>query len=286
MKDQTTFFKTKKMKRTGLFVLAGLLTLSVASCKKAKENRDTTTSKDLAIAEGGYGDMRTVADHVSDGGTLESFYGNPTVTVSPAWPDTTFPKTITVDFGTGCTDITGKTRKGILTTVITGWFRTPGTVVTTTPTDYSVNDYAIDGIRTVTNDGYNADGNLEYTVTITSGQITYPGGEVMTWESTRVREWLEGESTSYLTSGYSGVTDDVWSITGTASGVNSKGRNFTANITSPLIVRADCRWITQGSFEINPEGLDTRAIDYGEGTCDGDAVVSIGEKTYNITIPY
>lgn len=273
------------MKRITTLIITGAVALTFASCKK-NENNDTTTSKDLAIAEGGYGDMRSVADHVADGGTLESFYGDPTVTVSPAWPDTTFPKTIVVDFGTGCTDITGKTRKGVLTTEITGWFRTPGTTVTTTPTGYSVNDYQIAGVRTVTNDGYNTNGNLEYTVQITGGTLTYPGGEEMTWESTRVREWLEGESTSYITDGHAGVTDDVWSITGTASGVNSKGRAFTANITSPIIARADCRWITQGAFVISPDGLDDRGIDYGDGTCDGDVVVSIGDKTYDITIPY
>ena len=34
------------------------------------------------------------------GSDYKDIYGSPTVTVTPAWPDTTFPKDIEIDFGT------------------------------------------------------------------------------------------------------------------------------------------------------------------------------------------
>ena len=64
--------------------------------------------------------------------------------------------------------------------------------------------------------------------------------------------------------------------------MNRLGRNFDITITSPLIVALDCKWVKQGTFELVPEDLDTRTVDYGTGTCDNDATVTIGSRTYNV----
>ncbi|MBL4703050.1 MAG: hypothetical protein JKY54_00915 [Flavobacteriales bacterium] len=275
-------------------LIYGILTLvfivSLGSCKQRKLNRDTTTAIDVSMIEGGFNDIQKVAEDVmkeenlegkSNGG-FRDIYGTPTVTVTPAWPDTTFPKLITVDFGSGTTDWLGRERKGIITINASGMYKDSLAEFTITPSAYYIDDYRVDGEKIITNNGRNAAGNINFTIEINDGQITTPDGDIATWESLRNREWIAGESTNWITDGLSGIMDDEYSITGTADGINRLGRAFAANITSPLIVELDCKWITRGTFTLVPEDLDTRTIDYGAGTCDNDATVNISGRTYNV----
>ena len=257
------------------------LSLLITSCGK---DWDTSSAKDMSMAESQFDDMKKVVEDFSEESVPDSQYGSPGVTVTPAWSDPSYPKTIVIDFGTGSSGWFGKTRKGIITFVLTGPYRTAGTVITTTPTDYYVNDYKVEGQKSVTNNGANAAGNTTFTVEITNGKVTSPSGEVVTWESTRTREWISGENTSFMSDGFSGLTDDVYSITGTASGVNHKGNSFSAEITSPLIFDTGCRWIKQGTISLTPQGKDARILDYGNGNCDSKASVSFRNRTFNINL--
>ena len=78
-------------------------------------------------------------------------------------------------------------------------------------------------------------------------------------------------------------SDDVYSITGSASGKSAKGNNFSATITSALIVKLTCKNIVKGTFDFDPgTGKPVRTVDYGDGTCDDVATVTIGSKTYTV----
>lgn len=283
------------MKSTGRFFYAAFLLLLIVtlfvSCKKAKENRSTTTSSDNSIVENAFDDVfktvnETAEDEGSSKGTKVYSFGNcATVTVTPDWPDTTFPKSVVVDFGTiNCTGTDGRTRRGKIEYTISDRYRNPGSVITVNPVDFFVNDYKVEGQKSITNNGRNQSNNLSYTINVTGGKVTTPEQEVIIWESTRTREWIEGESTTYVTDGIDGIFDDVYSITGNASGTNREGRSFTVTVTEALIVKLSCRWITEGKLEIVPDGLDTRTIDYGDGNCDNEATVTIRNKTYNFTL--
>ena len=104
------------------------------------------------------------------------------------------------------------------------------------------------------------------------GSVTTPEGQIITRTSTREREWVEGLETPLY------FWDDVFSITGTASGVNSKGVAYTAEITSPLIKARNCRWIQEGVLSIVTDA-NTEVIDYGEGICDNVAMATVnGEE--------
>jgi len=282
------------MKKIILIVLPLLIATSFLffnSCGKAKLNRTTTTSADNSLAENAFNDVYKVVNETAEDedGSKEtnaySFGNCATVTVDPAWPDSTFPKTITVDFGTvNCMGTDGKQRRGSIKYTISDRYRNEGCIMTVTPNNYYVNEYKVEGSKKVTNNGRNNDDNLSYTIEVTDGQVTTPEGEIITWESTRTREWIEGEETTIWTSGLAGITDDVYSITGSASGVNRDGRNFTVTIIEPLIVKIDCRWVTKGILEIAPEDIKVRTVDYGDGNCDNEATVEIGNKTYNIVL--
>ena len=70
-------------------------------------------------------------------------------------------------------------------------------------------------MKTVTNNGENAEGNVNYDVSVVDGTVTDPEGMSATWNSERNREWIEGEATTYLAEGLAGILDDTYSLTGT-----------------------------------------------------------------------
>lgn len=270
-----------------------------SSCKKSKLDKATTTSIDNSYAESAFNDVYKVVDETAsdeDGNKSTNYYtfGNcATVNVNPAWPDSTFPKTITIDFGTtNCLGTDGNNRRGKIIYTISGRYRTLNTHIDVSLENYYLNDYKVEGTKSIINNGKNSDGHTNYTISILNGKITTPDNKIITWESTRNREWFSGEETTFMTPdtvnggllGINGLTDDVYHITGSASGVNSEGRSYTLTITSYLQVQFGCRWIQKGTIEIQPDELSKRTINYGNGDCDNNATVTINNKTYDILL--
>ena len=272
------------MRVLSILLLASLLAFST-SCRKRRDNRSTTTSQDHAAAEAGFNDIYKITESAikdndleKSGSAFASIYGNcATITVNPPLPDTTFPKTITIDFGsTNCQDTYGVNRRGVISAVITGKYRSTGTMISVTTQDYYVNDNKIEGTKTITNLGQNSSGNTEFSVEIANAQITYPDGDITTYQSSRVREWVIGEATD----GLLGIFDDEYDITGTASGVDRTGRAYDMTITSPLRSAILCKWIKQGTVEIQPEDLLLRTVDFGNGDCDAMVTVEVNGNVY------
>lgn len=282
MKTNTIFFS--------LIVLLAVV-FSMSSCRKAAI---FDSSDDNAIAESNANDVMKVVESGAKESEMEGsnkvpifslIYGScATITVSPALPDSSFPKTMVIDFGTsGCVGDDGRTRKGKITVVMTDFYRKAGAEFSIVTDNYSVNDYKVDLSKTIKNEGYNSDNHLYYSIHA-DATVTTPDNETITWTSDRTRTWIEGESTSFATNGIAGVLDDVYLVNGTASGVNREGRAYTAKTTKDLRIELSCQWIVEGIIEITPDQMDTAIIDFGSGTCDDEASVTIGKKTKNITL--
>lgn len=78
--------------------------------------------------------------------------------------------------------------------------------------------------------------------------------------------------------------DDVLTVvSGNASGKNREGRNFSVTINN-LTKPANCKYITKGTVQISPSGISTRTIDYGDGTCDDKANITVNGNTFQITL--
>jgi hypothetical protein len=204
------------------------------------------------------------------------------IVVSPALPDSSFPKTITIDFGThNCTDIYGITRRGKLIVNCSGRYRDAGTVISISTDEYHVNNYKIEGDKTITNEGFNNNNNTYFTSNIIDGVINYPNGDLATFESNRIMEWVIGESSD----GILGILDDEYDITGTSTGTNRNGRKYNATITSPLRLSILCNWVKQGTLELQPENLYSRIVDFGDGSCNSEIMVDINDNIYTIDSP-
>jgi len=280
---------TKRLSRFGIAMC--LVAVCLSSCKKDKQetDSDTTSAQDQALASGVENDMTSIADEAGRNHTVTSFKTEETTAILSACATLSFdtlnasnPDTITVNFGnSNCLCNDGRYRRGQLLISYTGKYKDSLTVITVTPQNYFVNDNQIAGTKTITNQGHNAQGHLVYNISTAITITKANGGGTITWQCTRQREWTAGESTLTL-------NDDMYSITGSASGTTSGGLGFTSIITSPLIrnMAIGCRAnFTAGVIDHTPSGKYTRTINYGNGACDNIATVTINGNTFTITLP-
>lgn len=252
--------------------------------KETQEN--TTTSEDYSLADNLFEGVGDVADQAEknnedylEGGKVGSYLGA-CVTISFDTVITSSTNKITIDFGTdGCTGRDNRVRKGKVFVDYDGRYRDSGTVITTTFEDYFVDDHQILGERVVINQGTNSDGNKHFDINIDGSIVKPNNGGTIIYKSNRTRTWVEGESTilNWL--------DDVYEITGTAEGTNSAGLDFTAEITSPFVVKLSCPWVVEGVFELSPDGLNVRTFDFGDGTCDAKANLTVGNFSIDLIMP-
>jgi len=252
-----------------------------SSCDRQADDKDTTIASDNALAEQLFSDVKNIADQASDGQltTFIPYYGETILSgcATITLDNTSSPKTITVDFGSSnclCND--NRTRKGKILISFTGLYRDSGTVITITFDNYFVNDNQILGTKTITNKGKNANGNLNYDLVI-DGKIKKAGGDSIIWISNRNNEWIEGSSTPSW-------WDDVYLITGDASGVSAAGISFDLDITKALRKEIGYKHLVSGTIELQPQGKVKRMIDYGDGTRDNKATVTINGKSFDIIL--
>jgi hypothetical protein len=180
--------------------------------------------------------------------------------------------TMTIDFGTGCIQ-NGVTRKGKIIISKNGKFNATGTVTTVTLENYEVNGYKVEGTLTRTVKGFTGtwlSGTWEYEVEVEDGKVTGPNNTYFTWESER-------------TVTVSLPSFEV-STTGEAEGVDLFGKAYTVTITTPLVIKRDCEHIVSGVLEVSPTGVEKRVINYGNGTCDKNVTITVGDKVYDVTL--
>ena len=257
-------------------------TLMSIACRKKTVDKDTQAAEDNEESEMICNDASNMSDAAALGVTSFRTHGvdgilSGCATVTRDTVST--PRVLTINFGTSnCVCQDGRSRRGIISIAYTGGYFQTGTTRTITFTDYYVNDKHVEGTHTVTNNGLNSAGNYTWTVQAVDMRITRPTGEYHTWNSTRTREMIAGASTPILRN------DDIYLITGTASGVNVNGVSYTANILQPLRRAVSCQWMESGKIEITPANLATRTLDFGNTGCDNQATVTVNSNTYSITL--
>lgn len=273
--------KTQSFKLV-LACTAIFMALNFAACRKIKNEKDTDTSisQDNALGEFMYADASNIADDASEVNSGDNLGNYKTASNCATVTKDTFsnPKTITIDFGsTNCLCADGRNRRGKILISYTGKYRDVGSVRTITFDNYHVNDNKIMGSKAIQNMGLNASNQSYFNISVNGLIIKANTGDSVSWNSTRVRTWLQGESTQIW-------ADDVYQITGTGNGQRANGAQYTMSIINPIIKANACNWIQQGKIELQPIGGNLRTIDYGNGNCDDQATVTINGITLNITL--
>ena len=258
-------------KITGILLLVSILAFG---CRKNKEKEESAEiAQQNAIAESSGNEIQNIAEEAAKGSNSFSTYNAACVTLS--YDTTGNERVITIDFGTkNCLCEDGKNRRGKLKVSFAGSYYDANNVITTKTEDYYVNDNQVEGTRVATNKD-----NSTFTI-VADATITFSDGSgSLTWESTRTRVQTEGQSTPF------NLLDNVYEISGTASGTTAQGKDYEIEITKNLVFQLGCRYIQSGVLTINSSHLKSEAsIDYGTGECDNIAVLSYENKTKQITL--
>ncbi|NND63070.1 MAG: hypothetical protein HKN48_07720 [Flavobacteriaceae bacterium] len=202
------------------------------------------------------------AEQEEDAGRNASLFSDcVTITISSE-NGTTF---VSLDFGFGCELNNGAIVSGIVNLTygpIVAGTRT----ITYTFDNFTYNDKGVAGGGSIYRQRNNANGNPQSTVNKTV-QITFTNGVVAEVVGTRVAEWIEGVGSGTW-------MDNVVLVTGDRDIDFSSGFSHYAIVTEALRREATCAYFVSGTIEItrnNGEGT----LDFGDGTCDNQAVLTV-----------
>jgi hypothetical protein len=188
-----------------------------------------------------------------------------TITVVPN--DSTYPKTVTIDFGDSCLGRDGKVRSGKLVLHFTGPIRRPGSVVTLTFVRYHVNRAHIEGTKIFRN--LSEPPVHKWSIEVLDGKVTFPNGRGYSYEGIKTVTQIAGMLTAI-------VRDDVYKITGRSKTTFNNGTTVNLNTETPLIKKVNCPWINEGTVKIK---INDRVLmlDFGfpnNGDCDNKALLT------------
>lgn len=291
--------KVNSLKLAVSVLMFAVMAIVVSSCKSNEDTfsaEDVATSSNEATAESQTSETDDIASGVLNSndavtGRVEAGVDDIRIPVSCA----TITKvnydlekrsgTITIDFGTGCTDAAKNTRKGKIIITWSGgrWFL-PNAKHVITFSGYSINDvkFSDNDSRTVTNVSTTSS-PLTWTVT-SNHKLTYPDGTETSRSVNLTKKWNRTAT----------VADDTWTFSQTtgssvaAQGTNKKGKTYATTISIPLVYSRSCALSNKvflpisGSKTITVDNRDI-VFDFGTGSCDNTFTVTVNGKTKEIT---
>jgi hypothetical protein len=285
--------KKFSINRISIAAIAFIFATMLFSCQKdlSSANNQTVTeeqaasySEESSMAEASFDDAEDIAVTAADEEGNASEYGingrgfNPsfielraaigncaTIDVTPN--DSTYPKTITIDFGNGCLGLDGKFRSGAIVIHLTAPLRRSGSVVTITFRNYFVNRVHLEGSKIISN--LSDPPTHKWRVEVVGGKVTFPTGRGWSYQGVKTKTQVAGMDTRI-------VRDDVYEITGRSQTEFNGGLTITLNTESPLVKKVACPWISNGKLKIK---INDRVLflDYGfpgNGDCDNKALLT------------
>lgn len=155
----------------------------------------------------------------------------------------------------------GKFRRGTFYAYFSGEIFAEGVTANIVTDSLFVDDLSVNAIIDIQNLGMNNDNLPEYSLKVISSLIMLPdtnkvNGVSITTNYTMT--WAEGSFTPAI------HEDDLFRVTGAASGLSADGYQFSVDVLDPLFNYVDCFWISQGLSRITvPVGeIPTGEIDY------------------------
>lgn len=258
--------------------------LSLAACQKDEETTLTTEEAESAevnaLLEEEYA---AVSVYVEDAAAAE-----PRLDARVASPEnlpdcasfsySSDTRTLIIDFGdTNCTCRDGRQRRGKIITVFDGERRTAGASASTT-----LENYFVDGVQFTGTMVRTYQGNYTTRVVVTGASAITETGTA-TWNSERTVQQISGTDTYRF-------SDDVWTITGSYTGVNRRGVAYTAATEQPLkrVLAIGCaRNFVSGIINIENENGNTLRLNYdptGKEPCDNLVEVSLNGHTRLVSL--
>jgi hypothetical protein len=194
-----------------------------------------------------------------------------TITVSSS----SYPKTITIDYGTGCTDHKGLVKKGKIIVTISDTLINAGATETISYENFYIDSIKVELSGTITNLGKND--SSHWVIQKTMAQtITKTDSSKVSETYNETDEWESGFATATR-------SDDIFYETGSGSINLNDTATYSRTITKALLIDRSCHYIESGTVELNNNGTIV-VIDYGDGTCDSTATVTTNGTTEEINL--
>jgi hypothetical protein len=258
------------------FTLILMMGLAIASCFKPRtdaNDTDTSLSQNYSYVEQNNNEINNIIIEVIEKDTITSLKTDDVTDllsscVNFTKTNTLDSTTVTIDFGTNnclCKDQKYRRGKIIIHALANKKWAKAETV------NFYVNDNLIEGTRIIARSSL-----LEVSV-IGSTKITLGDSTTISEDFNRSITLTEGYTTP------SNTEDDVFSITGSTSGLSKKGA-YTTEIVSPLKRKRTCVNIVSGVVKIKMDKKLDRLIDFGTGDCDNLVTLSIGKYSKIIAL--
>ncbi|HYK47075.1 MAG TPA: hypothetical protein VEV83_17985 [Parafilimonas sp.] len=301
----------RQLFRVNLVPLAALLIMGVIvtmfACQKTESNRSQPTSDlntqflnntNFAVNDENLDDQDFEdAVALDEDAPLDNFNGSggggcKTITYDPSRD--VYPHTKTIVYNNCTSECKGGTINGtkVITVYVNPKLAKPGDLVK----EIVYQNFTVDDVQ-ITNDTktYLASNDplTWHVVRTRTYVIGGKDGITQTSSSDLMRELIAGGDTQ-------DNSDDMYAVTGTTTGVeNEHGGGLHGKYTSvidetdPATAGANCCWRTSGTETINIEVREkgsttslTEVLDYGDGTCDNQATLSInGGEAQAVTLP-
>lgn len=277
----------------------------LSSCLDDKfdlSDQDSQNIENEAVTDGYFEDaedmsaLAVAVEPSSEGGRIASFgktagtkpadlrFEGTCVTVTVEMAEDTQPGNphgyITINFGDGCTDIKGNTRKGIIIVEFKDRRFFPGSQIITTFDGYHINGVRLEGTRTVTNVSGSTDTAPKFEIVLEDGRATWPDETFATREGSHTREWVRAAS----------PINDQWIVEGSATGSNRNGTLYQVEITKPLVYKRECAisnrvfMAVEGTKVLTVDNISPITIDYGTGECDRIVTITINGQSRSVIV--
>ena len=202
----------------------------------------------------------------------------PTITIDK--PNTVYPKTFTLDYGTtGTTLANGNILKGKIIAFVKTRMKLKNSTRTISLVNFSENGNTIKGSKKITYLIKSA--QLPYWLISVKDTITRTDGSKIFWNSNRQRVLSGNNGTPLI------YSDDIYSISGSSQGVSANGTPFVLEIRNnyPLVIGGNWPFYIRGLTSLTIKNGNI-AIDYGIGTTDKTATVIVNGETSTYTFKY
>ena len=267
------------MKKFPVFSLALMGLVLLASCSKGRDDDGQAsiaqTDEVTRMADAG---VETMADAIVFRSDSDEVALPECVVITDSGPDV-YPRFLTLDFGEGCTDALGRTRTGMMHLSLSAPWTEVGSLRAVTFEDFTVTRpfqtvaIGVEGVRQLERLEPGLEGESRWARTINT-VLTHPDFSVLR-DVEGMRRWIAGEGDA--------EADQVWGVTGTGSYARN-GLTRTRTVLEELILDRTCGETVAGVVEIDGPVLEGGVMDFGDGSCDGSATLTIGGEVFTIDL--
>ncbi|MCW5515243.1 hypothetical protein [Muriicola sp. Z0-33] len=120
---------------------------------------------------------------------------------------------------------------------------------------FYVGEIELNGTRSYSVDGNEAEGSFSFSVT-SDMEVTMPNGDTIAENGTRTFGFAFGENLETSTF----TIDGNWAVF-------HDGNSYAVEVTTTLEGNFSCGYLTSGSMDVNKNGLEV-SVDFGDGSCD------------------